>query len=248
MELKSLIMGLIFGLGIFAVKSGIGLGYLLTTIKGRRRQGVAGSLHVIAYLLVFFLCGVVLTRISLLNYFPQLQQLFAAGMTLHLISAVLLGGWGIFLLLRQRGKEHGGQQRGWLLLSLPCPVCASVILLESAFILNLFPDQALLAMSALAGGFAVVQLVSAGLLFWHCAPRQGSLDQIMGGLMCLLASYFIAALCIVPQFAQIERIFRLSKAGVQVAETTTLTQFIFGIVIIIAAGYLYKRRQQQRSL
>ncbi len=246
MELKSLILGLIFGLGVFALKSGVGLGYLLTTVSGTKRRWLIGGVHVLAYLCLFLICGLLLSQVSLLDYFPQLQKLFAAGMTLHLISAILLGGWG-FLLLKKRPEDSGKwKNRGWLLLSLPCPVCASVILLETAFMMNLYPDHKLVALVSMAAGFSVIQLLSGMILLWQSTAGSKDANQSLGVLMCLLAAYFLLALCIVPQFAQIDRIYRLSQGRGEPVNP----EFVIMILILIAVvlgGYLLRRRNLKRS-
>ncbi|MBN1957937.1 MAG: hypothetical protein JW773_07040 [Desulfuromonadales bacterium] len=248
MELKSLILGLVFGLGVFALKSGVGLGYLLTVVSGRRRKWLLGGAHVAAYLLLFLLCGLLLSKIALFDYFPQLQRLFAAGMTLHLISAVALGGWGLWLLLKQTGGDSAGASKGWLLLSLPCPVCSSVILLECAFMLNLYPQHSITAIGCMAAGFVLIQLLSAAVLLLRGVLHPSGHDRMLGMLMCLLAAYFLLTLCIVPQFAQIDRIYRLSAAGADTAVNAGFVKILLLMAAVVSGGYLLRWRNLKRSL
>ncbi|MCI5133244.1 MAG: hypothetical protein D3904_17450 [Candidatus Electrothrix sp. EH2] len=53
MELKSLILGLVFSVGIFALKSGAGLSYLLQREQSKLKQGAALSGFVLSYGLLF---------------------------------------------------------------------------------------------------------------------------------------------------------------------------------------------------
>ncbi len=247
MEIKSLILGLVFGLGIFALKSGIGLGYLLAVSAGRSRKTALFSWHLLAYGALFPVSWLVLTQVSLLAYFPQLQKLFASGMALHLISACLMAGWGSWLLVRARPVQ-AGLSKGWLLLSLPCPVCATVILLETAFIMALYPDHSVIAMGGMAAVFSVIQSVSAVFFCQRFSINQSRAEQLLGQLMCGLAGYFLLSLCMVPQFSQIDRIYRLAAAVKGQPLFSSEIIFVLAIVCaVVMSGWLLRSRAIKRS-
>jgi predicted transporter len=249
MEFKSLVLGLVFGLGVFAVKSGIGLGALIGAIDQPRRRRLAALGHLLAYLILFGLGALLLRQISLVDYFPRVQSLFRVGTTLHLLLAVALGGWGLALLFGHRTKT-GWQRRGWLLLSLPCPVCATVIVLETALVMQFFPHRALLAVAAMATGFVSVQFLTALVLrrgLRQTGKEEGGGERTLGLLMVLLSAYFVLAACLMPQFAQIDRIYRLCGAGDGFrGEGNQLLVTLFAMAAVAGVGMVLRLRHMKR--
>ena len=245
MEFKSLVLGLVFGLGVFAVKSGIGLGALIGVIAEPRRRRLAVFGHLLAYLALFGLGALLLRQIALLDYFPRVQSLFRVGTTLHLLLAVALGGWGLVLLFGRSGQP-GWQRRGWLLLSLPCPVCATVIVLETAFVMQFFPQRALFAVAAMATGFVLVQFLTA-LLLRRSLRQTVDGERVLGLFMVLLSAYFVLAACLMPQFAQIDRIYRLCAAGDGCCgEGNQLLVTLFAMTAVAGVGVLLRLRHMKR--
>jgi predicted transporter len=60
-------------------------------------------------------------------------------MQVHLLMAGLMMLWGTGPAAQTPSPWR--HQSGWLLLTLPCPVCATVIVFSLAFGLSLFPDD-----------------------------------------------------------------------------------------------------------
>ncbi len=109
MELKSLIIGLALSVGIFAVKSGAGLSFLLQKATLQRQKFVAGTGYIIGYGLVFALAWFIVSHLDFTAKLDRPMLFFKNGMTLHFTLALLLMGWGL-TLLRQNRHSHG-----WLL-------------------------------------------------------------------------------------------------------------------------------------
>ncbi|WP_456386962.1 DUF2162 family putative transporter [Desulfolithobacter sp.] len=106
MEIKSLVLGLAFSLGIFAVKSGAGLSFLFA-----RKATLSGRLAVLCgfiagYGIVFFLAWFLASRTDLLSHLDTIMLLLKNGMTLHFLLAALLLAWGTALL----GGKQGGRE------------------------------------------------------------------------------------------------------------------------------------------
>lgn len=231
MELKSLILGLVFSMGIFAVKSGAGLSYLLQKTGGMARRLWVLVGFAAGYALVFGLAWLVVSRIDPLAHLDTVMRLFKNGMTLHMLLAVLLLLWGAALLKKRVAPQ--GQSRGWLLLALPCPVCFSVILFAGSFLHNLLPDvHGLFAW--LFAGFIGVSLVSA-LVFALFA--KGGAEHGLGRVMVLAALYFLVTITVVPQFADLERIYRISKSTVMVVDQH-LPLFLAGMFLVFITAFL----------
>lgn len=162
MEVKSLVLGLVFSLTIFAVKSGAGLAYLLQSHRSWwfRLLALAGYIgsYALLFILVWFLGG----RVDFMAHMETVMLFFKNGMTIHFILAVLLLLWGGALLDGRCGCDGRGSL-AWLLLVLPCPVCFSVVLASAVFLQALWPDDPLFFVW-LATAFIGVGLVMAGLM------------------------------------------------------------------------------------
>ena len=233
MELKSLLLGLLFSMGIFAVKSGAGLSCLLARRTGRRDRLFAATTFVLGYGLLFALAWLLLNRIKLTDYLETVMHLFKGGMTIHFALAVLLLLWGTTLLGR---KGEGGAMagHGWLLLALPCPVCFSVILMSSVFLRTFFPENQGLVVW-LAAGFLAVGLLSAFALA-RPGRRQGVPEQRLGTIMVLAGLYFLLTMVVVPQFADIDRIYRLSLAATTETMDRRLPLLAVGCALAFITG------------
>lgn len=226
MELKSLILGLVLSLGGFAVKSGAGIAYVVRRESGRKRIallfGIASG-----YGALFAVSWYIIHHVDLSDYMDKIMLLSANGMTLHVLFAALLMLWGITLL--RRPHADAGKSQGWLFLALPCPVCFSVIFSGTVFLVHLYPDHPFtivwlfLGFTLIAGG---------GCLFFLLLPTTDA-EHSLGAVMLVTAMYFFLTVFIVPQFGDIEKIYRISRSGSAMVEDTLLW------LLIPAAVFLY---------
>jgi predicted transporter len=234
MELKSLVLGLIFSVGIFAFKSGAGLSYLLKKQMGYGKLLAIGS-YCLGYGLLFWLAGLLVNRFDFPAHLETIMLLSKNGMTLHFLLAGLLLLWGFVLLARQ--KE--GPSHGWLPLALPCPVCFSVILFSCALLQNLVGESRYL-FSGLGLGFIAIGLITALLLALFGKKRP---EQNLGLVMVLASLYFLVSMAVIPQFGDIDRIYRLSKASVSILSEPDLPLFLIGASLAFLAGFLHSLRK-----
>ena len=214
MELKSLILGLVFSLGIFAFKSGAGLSYLW-----RQQAGLAGRTMVclgfmVCYGLLFWLAWVLVSQVNFLARLDTVMLFFKNGMTIHFILAGLLLIWGMALLKKRDDSKT--RSHGWLLLTLPCPLCFSVIVLSSSFLHRLLPDEPWL-FPWLGTGFISISLFSAFIVAFF--SKGTNAEHGLGTIMVLAALYFLVTLAVVPQFADMARIYRLSMSTATMASS-----------------------------
>lgn len=204
MELKSLCFGLAFTMGVFAVKSGAGIAYLLGRRVGwRNRLGII-SIFSVGYGLVFLLVWLVAGRMRILDHLQTLMHLFQGGMIMHCLFTVLLCIWGIILLA---GRRRNNESRGWLMLVAPCPVCLSVFFCCAVLLENVLHDFPYV-MFLLYCGFVVTSCLTAVVLF--NLKRDPVPEFMLGNIMVFAALYFLLTLIIVPHFNDIGRIYRLS--------------------------------------
>jgi predicted transporter len=241
MELKSLFLGLAFSVGIFAVKAGAGLAYFLDTLPLYRHKILASTAVAAGYGLVFLLAWAAIQGLDPTLWMNRVMPALQHGMTLHLVLAVLLLVWGAVLL--KQPPESTGPTRGWLLLTLPCPVCFTVIFFSLALVYALVPEQPWVPVWAAAGFIGTV--LAAG---WtgHRFIRQPS-GYFLGSVMVLAALYFLITMAVVPWFSDIERIYRLGKTGVHEPAGREALALWAGAMVLFAGGFVHALKRSRRS-
>ncbi|MDR3134946.1 MAG: DUF2162 domain-containing protein [Deltaproteobacteria bacterium] len=268
MELQSLIMGLLVAVMAFAVKTGLGWAYLW------QRRGPGGrlwpTLTVLAlYAALFGLVLFLVNKIDILSNYQVIEPLWRGGQTIHWLIAILMFAWGL-ILTRHTGPEpglgepspglpsedglschapkEGKGSYGFLALIIPCPVCLSVVTMSLACLVIYFPDQALLGTAILYCGFVVVAAV-AGICLINGLLGQGeSLERSLGLAMVTIASYFIVSALVLPQFGQIDRVYRLASYAEESEKNLPVSGlWLLAVISALALfGFLMARRKGSR--
>ena len=208
MELKTLFIGIVFAMGIFAVKSGVGIHYLLARKAGGKSRLAFLSFYSLVYLFLFLSCAYIIQRIDIIAYFETVQRFLKYGMILHVLMAGGLLVWGV-LLLKGSGKSVKGKH-GWIALIVPCPVCITVIFLSLSFLISYFPDAVHMAVISVYLAFMGIVLATVVIMaFWRYNSR-GAPEITMGAAMVLIAVYFLLSVIILPQFGNVGGIYRLA--------------------------------------
>ena len=238
MEWKSLIAGLVFTMGIYAVKCGIGLacGFVEHEKSGRRL--VFTGCAVLAYSLLFGGSYLLLTRVNLLNQLLIVQRWAEWAMTVHLGMATLLLVWGSVLL--KRPVDEGGPVRGWWLFALPCPVCMGVILLTVAFVIGFFPERSLEMTSVAWGVFMAIGSISF-LVSRALGDRFERPHYFMGTMMVLAALWFLLSVLVVPHVSELPDVFAMASNATDSNRgegVTSICVTIFSLCLFWAGGYL----------
>lgn len=246
MELKALILGLVFSLGIFALKNGLGMHYLLQARLLRVRTKIIAVLsYCLTYAVIFLLAWWVLQRLDLLSHIQILQQLLESGMLLHGILAGLLILWGLYLLKNDLSGER--KSWGWMPLVLPCPVCLVVIFFNISFLLSFFPQAGVSLALATWAGFIAVSLLTAWVLKWGMAFFRISPEFFLGGAMLGIASFFLLSIIVMPQFGQLEEIYGLAsyegnKPNIKTDHSPLLVAFMLAVFTIGFVTAHHKRK------
>lgn len=232
MLFKSLVLGILFGIGVFALKSGLGLTAALLS-RPRGRQELFGLLlFALVWALVFAAVALVLPRLDPLRHLAAIALFMRSGMLIHLLLAGLMLIWGVILLRRREVRVVGS--RGWLLLVLPCPVCVTVIFLSAAFFLACFPEHGAFLVPGLYLVFMTISLTAA-FLAGRNPVVSASPESFLGGAMILLATYFFLSVTIMPQFADLDKIYRLAVCPE--ARTPAVTNHWFPVPAAIGAAF-----------
>jgi len=233
MELKTLWLGLVVSMSIFAVKTGVGWAYLWGRCPKQHRLS-ATFLVFFSYVTLFGLVFWLVSHVNLLAHYDMLMPLWQNGVMLHWLVALLLFLWGLFLLKSPPcesripsscGLENtdfqsptcgdvpmrtGGRSRGWLALVIPCPVCLSVVLMSVAGLVLYFPEEALAATIGLFAVFIAIAAISGIVLLLGRKGTGGSWETSLGLIMCLMALYFALTALLMPHFSEISKIYRMS--------------------------------------
>ena len=247
MELKSLFLGFTFTIGIFALKSGVGLHYLFTqrySLKGRILF-IFGS--ALAYFFIFFVSYIILKKINLIDYYNTFQGVFRSGMYIHSLMAAGLIIWGIYLL--KNGGKQQETSRAFYLLIIPCPLCASVIFLTTAFLMTYFPHSGLPVVMGTYLFFTAINFLTIFSLTLSDAKSNSVPEHTLGAAMLLIAVYFILSVIIMPQFGDIDKIYRIAayrgeKAAMNTRDILLLSSMMFTFFV---TGYLIKKRKVGRK-
>ena len=237
MVYKSLIMGVLFSIGIFAGKSGVGLAYLLGRTPSLRARIFRLLGFAILYGLLFTLAALGLRILDPLAHLESIQAFLQSGMQVHLLMAGVMLLWGLLLL--RKPHHHAATSRGWLLLALPCPVCATVIVFAIAFCLSLFPDRFPQVVGGLYLAFLCISLATMGLMLGVGCLSQQPAEIMLGGAMVLLGAYFLISMAVLPQFTDVDKIYRLARYHEpgQPHNLTTLLPLVVLTVLTFIAGF-----------
>nr|WP_320012181.1 DUF2162 family putative transporter [uncultured Desulfobulbus sp.] len=246
---KSLIMGVLFSIGIFAGKSGIGMAYLIgrnnhSSLKAKLFKLLAFSL---LYALFFAIIGLGLHLLDPLAHFDSIQSFLRSGMQVHMILAAVMVGWG--LLLVRKPHHHMSKSRGWLLLTLPCPVCATVIIFSIAFCLSLFPEHFPQVVGGLYLAFLGISLLSMGMMLGIKSIAKQSAESLLGSGMLLLGIYFLISMAVLPQFSDIDKVYRLTQHHVanHQQSLTSLLPVVVLALFTFTAGFGHTLQQIRSS-
>lgn len=232
---KSLVIGVLMSIGIFAVKSGAGIGYRMARQRRVREKIVVWLLFSGVYALLFGFAAAALHYLDPVRHLNAVQTFMQSGMIVHVGLAGVMAVWGMMLL--KRAPSENTVSRGWLLLAAPCPVCVAVILFCAAFLVSLFPDHPLTVMSGLYAVFILISLLTIiAVGMDRKSSDHGGPESFLGSIMLLAAAYFILSVAIMPQFADLDKVYRL--AGYASDAVNGDRRLIAPIVAVLTAAFL----------
>ena len=247
-EMLGIALGLFCALGIFALKTAVGNYYYLSLPGRGIRKTAVLILMQCAYILLFLLGFELLRRVDFFRVTDSAAFL-KNGVLLHLLLCAGLIWWGSRLLGHQDcGHLDRLDSRGWLLLTVPCPVCASAIFLVCAFALMLFPGSAPRLRWILPLVFLFFNLLFLGLLV--LLHRLSGIRPLVltGRMMILIALYFILILLIAPHFQEAGKLYAAARSA---ADEKLLSGSALAVpavaVCALIAGFLAGRFQAKRS-
>lgn len=246
MEIKSLFLGFIFAVGIFAMKNGTGLFYCLSSRRTVQEKLVILASNAFLYLTMFAASVYALRRIDLLDHFNLIEKLLKSGMLVHGFVSAGLMAWGIWLLKKREAKV--GVSRGWLALVIPCPVCLTVIGMTLFFLLSFFPGAFFTVITVAYLLFTGISFATAAALtFWGRFNRVHA-NAILAAAMMMMGAYFFLSTAFMPFFQELEQVYRLA-AGKKSSLAGDWRQWLLigsAAVIFVVVGFYQKQKAMRR--
>jgi len=240
MEVKSLVLGFLFAVGIFAVKNGVGLFYSFTSNRTTRSKLAVLSVYSFLYFAVFVGSAYALRHSGLIEELAVLEKLLRSGMLIHVFVSSGLVGWGTWLLKKKKASE--GESRGWLALVIPCPICLTAIFLSVAFASSLFPDA---SFGVAAGAYLIFTGISLasmlGLSFWNRFVRVRP-DALLGSAMVMIGAYFFLSAAFMPLFNELETVYRIAAHKQDKQQIDWLRWLMIGMVAVVCLAVGFGRQ------
>jgi uncharacterized membrane protein len=87
MACQSLILGVLFSIGIFAVKSGVGISCVVLRQERIRTKAASFLLFTLGYGFVFAAAALILPKIDPVRHLAAIQSFIQSGMLVHLVIA-----------------------------------------------------------------------------------------------------------------------------------------------------------------
>lgn len=236
------IIGILAALGVFGIKVGLGLGtqiYRRSITTGQKMIRLLSTLGV--YLLLFVCLHFLISHFNLLDYLDQGMNMVGYGMFLPVAVAVAAGllFWGITLLLQQPPEERTSS--GWAdyLLILPCPVGATVILLNLTLAYSFFTLSHLSTTLIIFAFFSAIIVVTLGLIY-PFRNKIGANNSFLGITMTLMGLYILCIIIITPIYPEIKAAFAMASSNNPVNQLDTFYTALFFIiaVILVGAGFI----------
>lgn len=221
--------GMLFSLGVFAVKVGLGLGCGHFKMKGI-------ALTLTAYTVLFMLIAAAAERLMGLVT-PFLQK----GPWMHMFLAAGLIAWGLVVIFRETGRpaRTGSSKGASLLLIVPCPICLSAMIFSTWAAFNVIKQPPLLVGLYLGLAFSVMALMVAAAF----KTRTGKSSQTsLGMAMIVVGLYFVLSLSLPAKIEAARGMYQsFDNDSLILAGTDAAGVLVFLIILLLAGFFAGKK-------
>ena len=170
-------------------------------------------------------------------------------MWLHLAVALGLFIWGTKLLLQNPQTPKHLPLRASLLLVIPCPVCATVILLNLTLAYSVFSLSPMSTTLLLFCLFGSIIVITSGMVFLF-RHRTGPANSFLGLSMILVSLYFLFTVMIAPMYTEIKAAFAMSVSNNPAKQIDSIPMLILAgtVSVLGSAGFVktYFRRGKKK--
>lgn len=224
--------GMLFSLGIFAVKVGLGLGCGNYAV---RTMGLILSGYTLLFMLIAVLAG---------QLMPVVAPLLQKGPYSHTVLAAGLIVWGLAVVLRKPTEKTEQQTfRGWasLLMIIPCPVCLSAMVFSSWAALNAVKLTPLLLGLCLGLAFSAMSLLVA----LSARMRSGSMPRTsLGMAMIIVGLYFVCSLFLPAKIGAAKGMYNSFVNETPKLSSGDTTGVMILMIILLLAGFMAGKKRE----
>lgn len=240
MDPERFALGLVVILGGFAIKSGVGLYVGLFVQNAFPKRGRLLLFYPSVYLSLFL--GLGLLWASAQDLKSTVQWILSYGTEIHILVSLFFIYLGIRFLLAP--KDMAGSKR-WLVLMIPCPVCAITVFMSIGILISFYPEHQLSVIFISYGIFMCLGMLT--LATMYLATRYkfiNDLNLLVGLILVFASLYTILILFVSEGYMQSGRILNIAiqKAHFNPVYTKdiVLISYLFCVVAFLVG--LIKRR------
>jgi predicted transporter len=185
--------------------------------------------------------------LNLIHYLDQLTGLMQYGMLVHLAVASGLMIWGVKLLAERPKMKQATRISAGLFLVMPCPVCATVILLNLTLALSLSAlAPVITTLTLFTLFFAIVAVTWLMLVFGF---RHKEIDNLfLGAAMVLIALYFLLTVLIAPIYPKLKPAFAMAVSNNPFRDIDPFPMVIFGCTALSLFGIGFIRKYVNKGV
>lgn len=230
------IAGILIALSAFGVKVGVAASSIVFNRSFSVYRKIKYiSFIMLSYLSLFLIILFVISFIPLLSYIEHMIKTLNYGMLIHIVLAFGIFIWGLSLLKQREDQSKAGSCGGAMLLSIPCPVCALVILITVSLTHFVLSIPIISAALILFGVFSGIILLTITLLSPFRKKIGEASSRFLGVVMIIISIYFILTILIAPVYQEAKDIYQLAS---DMTKKDSLDLFSF-VILIIAAVVLF---------
>jgi len=239
MDLNSILWigGMLFSLGIFAVKVGFGLGYGRIGTKGV-------SVTLAGYVVLFIIIALLSEKLI-----GMIAPILSKGPYLHLLMSAGLIAWGLYAIRGSHVIHQTGQKTAdamlqpSLLLIIPCPVCIAAMTFSTWTALGVIKLPAALVGIGMGFSFAALTLLFLALARFG---KSESPEASLGLAMIAIGLYFGASLLLPAKIEEAKGVYVsfIDKSGMM--DNTNTIGVLLVLLIAMFIGYLRKQKEYKK--
>jgi len=224
--------GTLIGIGILAIKSGLGCG--LSGLNPREIIGFAA-----VYGIVAFIVGLIAAAIS-----PDVTEMvIGAGLFMHLIIAAGLVYFGIQTRKTWLSGKKDISRRTYLWFSLPCPACMTATFLACIVL----TDASGISGIAISGIVALILFcgIAASALGISWAGRRGGWKNpsTLGSAMIMLGLFYLLCPLFIPAYIEAQQI----ESEIVMVSPADTGIGLLALCIPVCAGFVIDRLTRARA-
>jgi len=235
------ITGVLAAFSIFGIKAGLGIAsYIYSQSFKTSKKMVFLAATFFTYLILFFCLYYVITYFHLSEYLDHLMGLLKYGMILHFVVAIGLFFWGYRLLFHDKEKHANHLTKAGFFLTIPCPVCATVVLLNLTFACSLFSLSPLFITISLFSIFIGI-IVFTTVLIFPFRYKIFSGNSFLGFSMFFVSLYFLLTIIIAPLYPELKAAFSMAVTNNPMDSMNPLQTLFFIMAVFIIGGFGFIR-------